>query len=334
MPPKKKKKYLVKGQWMTAKQIEARDKKLTSKKTPLPKRKIRKRPEVKKKQPVQKININETNAIGVKGHKRPPINKPDLKGPKKTPDDYDIFGGELEHAKNQNLQGVVDTLNGLNKNIGQYNNGKITDGLINYGSKAAEVGVASGAINDDPRKITGDSWAKQAGDWIKKNPWAIDAATEAIGTYFDQKAIKEQGRQQAGSLREQGAFALEKAQREAKDVGVKHEFEEAEDIEEYKQTHLFSGGQSYTQGSGTDSLLTANRNAARQLMDDIITEGEKQKKMYDDAAAATEEAAKKKSKYKVFEAIGTVGGGIAGSYLGSPTAGAGLGKTLGRAAAS
>lgn len=161
--------------------------------------------------------------------------------------------------------------------------------------------------------------------FLKDNPWIADTAQiglSAASGILSYKAIKEQGRAEAAHLREQGAFALKKAKREAKDVGIAQDFEEEEAVESFKQTGLFSGQESFAGGTGTDALLTANKNAARQLMDDIIKEGEAQKKMFDDAAAATEEAAKKRGRMGIL----TTATQLAGTALGGPAGGAAAGQ--------
>ena len=151
-------------------------------------------------------------------------------------------------------------------------------------------------------------------EWMKGIGLTAAAAGTLIGGIMEKKAVEEQGKQQAMNLREQGQYAMEKATREAKSVDIKHRFQEAEDIEGLKQTHLFSGQQSFAAGTGTDSLLSANKNAARQLMNDIIAEGQKQKAFYDRAAKAAEEAAKKRGKGRLFGAIGSVAGAATGFY--------------------
>ena len=178
----------------------------------------------------------------------------------------------------------------------------ITDGSTFFGRQLSAAGDYLGDLTTE--------------EWMKGIGLTAAAAGTLIGGIMEKKAVEEQGKQQAMNLREQGQFALEKATREAKSVDIKHRFQEAEDIEGLKQTHLFSGQQSFAAGTGTDSLLSANKNAARQLMNDIIAEGQKQKAFYDRAAKAAEEAAKKRGKGKVFGAIGSVAGAVGGFYAG------------------
>lgn len=178
----------------------------------------------------------------------------------------------------------------------------------NVGEPAAEI---LGNVPDDQ----GIDWLgniKAAGQWIKANPWSVTVPLDIASGIFKGKAIKEEARATAIHLREQGRLAFEKAKRESRDVEIEHEFEEEDNIEKYKQTGLFSGEESFERGTGVQGLLTANKNAAKQLMEDILTEGRRQQQAYETAATATERAAKKSAKYA---AIGTAGK-VAGKFLG------------------
>ena len=149
-----------------------------------------------------------------------------------------------------------------------------------------------------------------AGTWIKDNPWSITAPLAIASGIFKRKAIKEDALAKANQLREQGRLALDKAYREREDVEIEHRFEEEDNIEKYKQTGLFSGQESFAKGTGVSGLLTANKNAAQELMADILEQGRQQKAAFDRAATDVERAGREKAKFASLETATKVAGTI------------------------
>ena len=199
----------------------------------------------------------------------------------------------------------------------------------------AILGPVGGAINvdadwkkssPDTTETPDDSQEDDKSDITSKLDWGATLAASvpyvAIGLklasgILQGKAIKEQAKADANHYRRLGQQALEKAKRESKDVEVEHRFEDAANREKLKQSHLYSGQESFAAGTGLDSVLTANKNAAQELMADIMTEGRKQKQYYDQAADAALKAGKERGKFNILKTAT----GVATSVVGVAGAG-------------
>ena len=165
----------------------------------------------------------------------------------------------------------------------------------------------------------------------------ISAGLDVFSGISAGKAIREQGKASASNLRRQGARALEQASRSAENVRIKNRFTEAGQREEIGSSPLFQGSGSVQEGSLFSSILESNKAAAIKLSQEIIQEGEAQKREYDAAADAAEKAAKEASKGSLWQGIGSAVGSAAGFALGGPMGGAAgskLGGTIGREAAT
>ena len=165
----------------------------------------------------------------------------------------------------------------------------------------------------------------------------ISAGLDVFSGISAGKAIREQGKASASNLRRQGARALEQASRSAENVRIKNRFTEAGQREEIGSSPLFQGSGSVQEGSLFSSVLESNKAAAIKLSQEIIQEGEAQKREYDAAADAAEKAAKEASKGSLWQGIGSAVGSAAGFALGGPMGGAAgskLGGTIGREAAT
>ena len=158
------------------------------------------------------------------------------------------------------------------------------------------TGVSSPDVNDLART----DFDTEEYDWMG----TISAIGSAVAPYASAalaigaglmryKAVKEQAKVQAEHLTAQGEAAYTQSTRQAKAVGVRQRFEEADQLEKARRTGFLSGQEATKEGTGVGAILESNRNAASQLMEDIMSEGTRQRQAFLEAADSTRKAAKK-----------------------------------------